>query len=428
MRGLSQMLGSNALVGVVGVLSLPFLARNLGPSGYGHFSLFLTGLGLLSSLDIARPTLIREFSGVESPAEKRKLLALMSMSQLLLAPLSFLLGAWFFGVLAGLALACGVFFFIAASSPFALLAAEGRVGLAVAVRNIGWAVAFALATGLSFLQLPPHVYLWPFVAANVGIFAVNRRLAGAGRVPLFVRPDLSLLGRYRERSLDIFGLSLAVAVVVSADKLMLERSASAEVFGAYTAQYDLATKINLLSTALGTVLFPLFASQFATQGFESAARRFIGQLTRIVPAYWAVLMVLLWFNESIVSLMLGAEFTSEVRIYPLMLVGVFLALFGHLLTPWQRACGDFRTHRRAYALSAVLMLAVGAYAIPSFGAAGAVAAYLTARIADLLLIATELKRIPREILSPWRVVALGLMISSLIALATYKVLGVGVAL
>lgn len=422
-RNLGHLLSSNVLVGGVGVLSLPFLARNLGAAGYGDFSLFLTGLGLLSSLDIARPTLVRELSGGDE--QRARLLTLTGSSQLVLSPLALLVGAWFFGPAAGCALALGVFLFIACSAPYAALAARGEVGRAAAVRNLGWAAAFVASTGLSFLEGPIHLCLWPFVLANAAIFAMLSRLAGDGSGRLWRRPDWGVVRHFKARSLDILGLSLAVAVVVSADKLLLKQSASGEVFGRYTAQYDLAAKLNMLSTALGTVLFPAFASLYAERGLEVAGRRLVRVLTWVSVAYFLGLSGLLWFSDELLGLMLGTELAGGTRIYPWMLVGIFLALFGHVLTPWQRACGDFRTHRRAYALSAVLMLCVGLYAVPRFGAAGALMTYLSARAADLMLIAAEVARLPRTILGWRHLAALGAMVGTLAWLAWSQLQQVG---
>lgn len=71
------------------------------------------------------------------------------------------------------------------------------------------------------------------------------------------------------------------------------------------------------------------------------------------------------------------------------------------------------------------MVAVGVYAIPRYGALGAIATYLTARSADLLLIAAEVARIPREILPSWRIIALGSMLVVLIGLAATQLMAAG---
>ncbi len=419
-KSLAQLLCSNALVGITGLACLPLLFRNLGAATYGQLSLFLLFLGLLSSLDIARPTLVVELSSDGNTRRVSQLQSLAGVSQCLLVPIALALGIWILGPSAGIALAIAIWLFIAASTPYAILAARGRVGVAAATRNYAWAAAFIVATALSFGGLSVQAYLWPFAVANLIILVCNRRLAGPEAGPIFIRPRLELFTRFRARSLDIILLSLATAVLVSADKLILKANFSEETFGQYSAQYDLAIKINILSTALGTVLFPAFSRLFAKGGLELAGKRFVRQLSWIVTGYFLVLVLLLIFSEEVLRLVLGAEALTMRAIYPLMLFGIFLALFGHLITPWQRACGDFRTHRRIYSFSAVLMVLVGLIAIPLWGPPGAVLTFLVARVADLLLIASEVIRLPRPTLGLGRIAALGLMIIALGTLAGYE--------
>lgn len=433
-RSLLQLLGSNALISLTGLACLPLLYRNLGAAAYGHFSLFLLALGLASSLDVSRPTLVRELSRQKTPREPSRrgtaparddLPALIGVSQCLLVPAAVLVGALLFGPASGVALGIATLLFIASSGPYAQLAAQDRVGLAAAVRNIAWVGAFVASTGLSFLELPRAAFVWPFVLANLVILLVNRHLAGAGSGPFLRRPRLDVLRAFRGQSLDILGLSLATAVVVSADKLILQSNASGELFGRYSAQYDLAIKINVLSTALGTVLFPAFSRLFAERGLEQAARVFVRQVSWIVLAYFAGLMTLLFFSEEVLALVLGPDAERGAVIYPLLLVGIFLALFGHLITPWQRACGDFRTHRRVYALVAVVMVVLGFVLIPRYGMLGAALTYLSARLADVLLVACEVRRIPRSILGPGRVLTLALLLLILVVYGGWRFAALG---
>ena len=46
--GVSQLLGTHAITAFVGLASIPIVARNLGPAGYGQFSLFVLLLGLVA--------------------------------------------------------------------------------------------------------------------------------------------------------------------------------------------------------------------------------------------------------------------------------------------------------------------------------------------------------------------------------------------
>jgi len=423
LRNLAQLLSTNALTSVAGLLCLPLLYRSLGASGYGHLSLFLLALGLLSNLDLSRPILVREYSAGAEAGDRSKLPSLVRVSQLLLAPLALLVGTLTVGLPMGLALAVGILLFVATSEPYAELCARGQVGTAASIRNLVWVAAFLTATVLSLSIPSPAALIWPFVGANLLIFLLVRKRAGTRLAPRRWLPDAAVLRTHGRQALDILGLSLAVGVVTSVDRLLLHASCDEEVFGRYSAQYDLALKVHILSTALGTVLFPALSRLFTERGHLEAARIFVQRASWIVLGYFLFLGALIVFSADVLRILFGTDLTQARPVYPLLLVGVFLGLFGHLITPWQRACGDYRTQRRAYALAALVMVAVGLVLIPRYHMLGAAIAFLSARSADALLVISEVRRLPREVLGTPRIVALCTLTAGLVALGLYHAFG-----
>jgi len=421
-----QLMGSHLGVAVAGLVSLPILARNLGPAAYGHFSLFMTSLGVLSNLDLARPILVRELArsgGADraplpqpvAPRARTEARVLAVTSAAALALLALAVGAMLQDALIAMALAASVLLSGAASAAYAQLSAEGKVGLAGSIRNGCWAGALALTVLASFTTATPHGYVWAFVAANAAILVLYQRAAGSSLGALCVRPSLRALRTRGAQAFDVGAFAGASAVVASADKVMLAGTSSAQDFGHYAAQYDLATKINVISTALGSILLPSFARLHYAEGGLTTARHFVRVASWITLAYFIVIGLLIAFQAQFAALVLGEDFarTGEHLVYVLMLVGVFIHLFGFLITAYQRACGDFRTQRVAYIASAVLMLSVGALTIPTHGAQGAVLTYLSGRVAEVALVAFEVRRIPRAALPRWRVAALVSMVAAL---------------
>jgi len=413
-RNLAELLSSHAVVAAVGVLSLPLLARNLGVAAYGQFSLFLTALGVLSNLDLARPILVRELaqSGRGASAEAN---ALAVTSALTLGVVAALVGLLLGGPVWAATLGLAALLHGAAASGFAELSARGRVGLAGRIRNTAWALALTTAVGASFFAASVHAYAWAFCGANLYILwryqgAVSQRLR-----TLVVAPRFRLLMDRRERAADVAIFAGASAVVSSADKLILERCTDQETFGHYAGQYDLAVKVNIISTALGNVILPRIAAIVGREGRIAAERYFVRVATWATLGYFAALLLAVLLHGRVMALVLGPDFLAPGTslLYPLFLFGVFVHLFGFLITAYQRALGDFRTHRVTYIASATLMLMVGAYAIPAHGAAGAAATYLTARTAELGLIGFEARRLSREVLPPWRLIALCLLAATL---------------
>lgn len=414
-----QLVGSHIGVAIAGLVSLPVLARNLGPAAYGHFSLFMTGLGVLSNLDLARPILVRELArdgGTEGSValhptgrlSRFEARTLAVTSACLLALLALAIGLVAVDSVTAAALAASVLLSGAASAAFAELSADGRVGLAGSIRNGCWAGALVATALASFATTTPHAYIWAFLAANLAILALYQRAIRSALSALFVWPSLRALRARRAMAIDVGAFAGASAVVASADKVMLASSASAAEFGHYAAQYDLATKVNVISTALGSMLLPALARLHGEHGELATMTRFVRVASWIALAFFLGIGLLIVFHAQFAALVLGEDFArnGEHLVYVLLLVGVFIHLFGFLLTAYQRACGDFRSQRVAYIASALLMLLVGALTVPTYGALGAVMTYLTGRTAELVLVAVEVRRIPRAALPRWRVVTL----------------------
>lgn len=418
LANLGQLLGSHAVVAAAGLASLPILARNLGTEAYGRFSLFLLALGILSNLDPARPILVRELSR-EAAGAGDEANRLASSSAWLLTAAGALAGWLVGGAWVALALGAAVHFHGLTAAPFAALSADGRVGLAGTIRNACWATALGAVVALSFASTSAHGWIWAFTAANAVILLVSRRAAGI-RGALFHIPSLRALGKVRVQARDVLGFALASAVVSSCDRFLLDGSADQATFGSYTAQYDLAIKLNILSTALCAIVYPTFSRMLAEQDEGLAERRFVSLASRIAGLYFVGLLALIAFHRPVLDLVLGAEFlgAEATLVYPLLLVGVFVHLFGFLVTPYQRARGDFATHRRSYAVAAGLMIAVGVFAVPRFGAAGALATYMTGRLAEIGLIVAEARRMDRAVLPASRLVLLTSMVT-LLGFAAY---------
>lgn len=415
----SQLLASQVALGVVGLASLPILARNLGPGAYGRFSLFVTLLGVLAQVDFARPILVRELSGAGGAAAERRGLA--GASACLLAPLGLALGWTVLGPLAAAGLALCALLHAAASEPYAALAARGRVGLGGAVRNAAWAAAMAASAGLSLVTPDAHAFVWSFVVANAAILFHHRRATGA-RGALLAAPRLDALRAHRRAGLDLLLFSAANALVVSLDRLLLARTAAPEVLGQYVAQMDLAIKVHILSTALGAALYPLLARLHAERGARHAARHFVRFASWSALGAFALCLGLMLAGDRLLFFVLGPGFRGSFDAYHVILVGVFVHVFGFLITPWQRARGDFATHRRAYVGAALLMLALGPVLVPALGARGALLTYLCGRSAELALLVHELRRLPRAVLPRGRVAVLAGMVLVLAALAARAVL------
>ncbi|MEO0660387.1 MAG: hypothetical protein AAFZ87_02510 [Planctomycetota bacterium] len=426
-RSFGQLLGSQALLAAVGLACLPILARNLGPAAYGRFSLFVLVLGLLSGLDLARPILVRRLSSKrgELPSEAAPLAA---SSAWLLTLVALPVGHFVGGVPVALGLAVCVHLHGLAALPFAALSAAGRVGVGGSIRSCSWALALAGVVLLSFFTRSAFAWVGSFVLASALVLVVSHRAAGT-RVLSAHLPSLGVLARHRRAALDVLGFAVASAVVAACDRLLLDHHVDADAFGCYAAQYDLAIKVNVVSTAIGNVLFPMLARSFSEEGELAAARRFVRVSSAVAAAYFVGLLVLVVFSADVARLALGDGIVDGdvPLVVPLFFVGVFVHLFGFLVTPYQRASGDYATHRRAYVASAAITVLAGALLVPRFGVHGAVATYLVSRVAEVVLVVVEARRIPRAALGSMRLAGLACMLACLVAAAAFALREGGLA-
>ena len=425
--GTGQVLASQAALAAAGLGALPVLGREFGPGIYGQFSLYVTLLGVITYQDVARQLLIHEQSRGE--ARPRDLDALTRLSTLLLLGLALCVGPFVLDLSAALSLAAVTLLHGLASRDYARLAVAGRAGTVTALRNFAWAGAFLAVAALSFEFHSPAAWSLPFVGAAAFVLGAYRVLArglpretstAAESGPAWARwsgwstlrtsPELP---RYRTAVFDLLGFTVASSAIVSIDRLLLERTTTPEELGMYCGAYDIATRVHVASSALAAMLYPTFAAQIAAHGKLEASRRFVQVASIAVTVYFIGLLALLSLDEAILGTLLGPSFVASRPLFALMLIGVFVHLFGFLITPWQRARGDFATTRVAYQRAAVVMLAVGIVMVPLHGALGALIAYLCSRVAELQLIVAELRSLPAELGVPRRLAFAGAMLAVL---------------
>lgn len=417
--GVSQLLGTHAITAFVGLASIPIVARNLGPAGYGQFSLFVLLLGLVTYQDFIRPLLIREWSSSPDAADRERLTALSLVTTWVIASIAVVVGLCLLPWAAALAFALAAGAHSLASVDYARLAAAGRIGFAGAVRNVAFAAATATVAAASFVvrdhpEWLVHAYAWPFAAGNTIIFLVYRRhVGGSGGWKLDARARAAAAAAWRAHHgaiTSLVGFGVATAVVVSTDRVLLEHLADDESFGAYAACADLAVKLTVVGTALGMALYPALSSSVARDP-RAAARRFVHLAGLVMLGWFALVTTLVAFHREVIALVLGPAFAASHAIYAWILVGVFVHMLGFLLTPWQRARGEFGRQTRAYGVAGAAMIVVGLLAIPRFGAAGAVACYLTGRTAEILILVGEARALTRDVLPLRKLAWLAAMIA-----------------
>jgi O-antigen/teichoic acid export membrane protein len=265
----------------------------------------------------------------------------------------------------------------------------------------------------------------PFCAANVAILCVYRVRVGGVATGKWDKDTLgharAAWNEHRSAILGLIGFGMANALVISADRLIAERFLDANTFGLYAGCADLAAKLAIVGSALGTVLYPSFARN--SDGSDDESRRFVAIASRVLLAWAAIVAVLVVAASPLVEVVLGAEYAGGAWVCAALFAASLVHMLGFLVTPWQRARGEFLAQTRSYAVAGIAMLVVGCALIPVLGIAGAVACACTARLAEIQLGVREMMAMPRRILTARHVGSLSALAVGIALLAWWRVGG-----
>jgi O-antigen/teichoic acid export membrane protein len=171
-------------------------------------------------------------------------------------------------------------------------------------------------------------------------------------------------------------------LTANAEVLLLNHWAALPLVGAYALALNLASKADLVNTSLYTVLLPGVATLDLRGQLAEYVRR--GLLRSGLIALG--LLVLVPLSEPFITLVYGAEFAQAVIFFRLLL-GVMI--FDVLVTPFLLLPLAYRQPKvlaAADALRATTLIVVAVASIPTYGAFGAIAARLSARLAGAALV------------------------------------------
>jgi O-antigen/teichoic acid export membrane protein len=265
----------------------------------------------------------------------------------------------------------------------------GRIGI-VLLTNAGLTLALAAALSLmgriNLVTLLVVLGIIPSLAA----FGVGRRLLG-GSFSLAPPPWT----RFRDEAVSLvrFGgwlwlASILTAVAIQLDVVLVNRSSTAAVVGAYGLALGLATGAEAVNRSLYAALLPAASALRSPAELRSYLRHAVLRSTGLA----LLLLPLLPLARPVIMLLYGAEFSAAAPLFRLFLAVVALEIF---VTPWTLLA--FPLERPQWLagteLVRVIVLAAGASAlIPLWGPAGAIAAKFAARAAGAAALLVVLAR------------------------------------
>ncbi len=204
--------------------------------------------------------------------------------------------------------------------------------------------------------------------------------------------DMHALRDLLNFSRGMLGLSFLNLIFARADIFVLGKLFSPAALGIYTlAVYLVQTPSGFLMNVLSTTLLPAFSH---VQADKERASRILSEVTS-----WAILLGLpavavIWLcGSSLLTLAYGARYASGTGALTIAVGVVFLNTLNSLITTLLFATGRPALHRRAVAVSAVIMLIAVYPACKYLGMVGGQAAALLAITAGYVLQVERLRGI-----------------------------------
>ncbi len=352
----ARMLARNTLLNLagrftpllVGIVTIPYVIRHLGPDRFGLLALAWMVVGYFTLFDLgigtATTKFVAELLGKGEISELPELVWTAFLSQTCLGLVAgFLLAVaspllvdhllnvpgelhpeahWIFLILAAaLPIDC------ASGSLEGLLAASQRFDMINALGIPFSALNYLLPViGLALgLGLPTIVFF--MVLARVAAFAVLILLClklypslGSG-IQFNHRLVLSLLG---------YGGWVSVSGAVSPILVYLDRFVIASVLsiaavGYYTPPFMISTKLEILPASLASVLFPAFSTSAGRGDHRWIREALIRSLKFLLLLVGPAALVLIFFAGPLLTVWLGPQFAAEgTLVLQVLAVGVFL--------------------------------------------------------------------------------------------------------
>ena len=378
--------GTAAAKGLVLVATL-ILGRQLGPEGFGLYSLVFAYLAFFELIADAGldSLLVRDLARSEEDAPRRLGDALILRA--ILAAVALPLAAVLFPVLTArpegplLILLGGAALISSNRRPSlrSILEAPYRARLRMGLPTILGVLAEALHVAILVMWLPRGGVAGAVAAQALASFPFLFVLAAASRrlVRPELRPDGARLGTlFRTASPLLAGLAVNV-VLARADAVMLELLRGTRDVGLYTAPVRIVEIANLLPILLMTSVYPLFAASHPHDPTR-VDKLFRGSLRVLGTIIAPIVAAEIIFAAPLVDRLFGASYAESVRVLPALALSEILVFANVVLTARLIATGAERRSLVLLAVAAASNVAANLWLIPRDGPRGAAIATLMA--------------------------------------------------
>lgn len=413
MRKLARNTGLN-LVGLgvpmlAAVAATPLLIQGLGGDRFGVLAMAWGVVGYFSVLDLGLGRALTQVVA-ERMATSRDdevpglvwtalvlLLGFGAVGTLILAPSSRYLVEEVLNVPIDLQREATTAFVVLSISLPLVTSTAGLRGVLEAAQRFG--VVNALRLPLGLLTFLGPLLVLPFtrsLGAVVGVLVAGRAIAWLAHAVMCFRtvPALKnriVLDRAALAPLLSFGgwmtlSNIASAVMVYLDRFLIGAMMSLAAVTFYVTPYEVIWRLTLLPSALLAVLFPLFASSFASDRSRAAALFDWGGRTVYLVMFPVVLLLVL-FAGDLLHIWLGAEFARQsAPVVQWLAVGIFLLSFAMVAATGLQGAGMPRATGIVNVLELPFYVALLWWLVREFGIAGAAAAWAVRAGVDAIVL------------------------------------------
>jgi PST family polysaccharide transporter len=371
-------------IGATALVSF-WIARRVGPEGYGvlNFASALAAIfGVLAMLGLELPVVVRLARGQASGGLLSDVLMLRGVASLvctlLAAALAFaLLGsdpeALKVALIAALSVLAGLPMLV--DHGFKARVEAGAPARARVIASVFGALA---RVGVVAADLGLAALAWVMVAETLisALLLWRAWVRHGGARPSWRDAEMARAGRLLREGLPFLGIAAATMVTMKADIILLGHFAEPRQVGLYAAAQKLSEVLYIVPTVLVDSIYPMLVRR---AGAEPAAVEH-GQLLFDLASGCAMIAVAAavvlapWF----IVMVFGERYTGAVPLFQAHALTALMVALELARSRWMASIGRPAMAWLGAALGAMASLSLNLWAMPRFGAGGAVAAALLA--------------------------------------------------
>ena len=440
---------SRVWLGLVTLVSLPYIINQLGADAYGILSLSLLIIGYFSLLDMGLTRGVVKFlAEYNAFDDKEKIRKLIGNSLVLYVCL---------GIIGAVILGCCVKFFVnlALNIPFklrdvsrvvfyltslgllfriprALFVSIPRGYQKIHLLNIVNVIVNTTKILVTVVLLYFGFFLIAVVIANVivelmylfSLIFLSKKLLPSGALhPVF---DVDITKKIFGFSLKAFVSDFMSIIIIHLDKLLISLFLPIANLAYYTVSFQLSSRVWEIPGNITSAIYPAFSDQYAKRNFLRFNELFVETSKLIMIGVGYTTAVIIFFSNHILGLWINKEFAQEGGVVLSILgVGVMVSSCAWVALTAANGAGRPDLPAKTHIIMAVTNLVLCVILIPLYGLKGAAWAWLLQHLSDIFIMIPWVNKTITGISNRYylwecclKPAGLGLLVAGIIFLAT----------